>query len=123
MSETVDIESGPPQRDTPLKQRLGLIADILFYAAAAAFFVYLSRYYMTGIGGPSLLAVTMVPMTLCIVVLNDLRNQRFYEKLGAIIPWFIAAAYIGFSLYAASYLLREFDGIRITGWGSGTRMI
>jgi len=113
MSETVEIESGPPQRDTPLKQRLGLIADILFYAAATSFFLYLSRYYMTGIGGPSLLAVTMVPMTLCIVVLNDLRNQRFYERLGAIVPWFVAAAYIGFSLYAAYYLLREFEAIRM----------
>ncbi|MGY6708558.1 MAG: TRAP transporter permease [Rhizobiaceae bacterium] len=117
MSETVEIESGPPQRDTPLKQRLGLLADILFYVAATAFFVYLSRYYMTGVGGPSLLAVTMVPMTLCIVVLNDLRGQRFYERLGVIVPWFIAAAYIGFSLYAAYYLLREFDAIRMTRMG------
>lgn len=117
MSETGDIDSGPPQRDTPLKQRLGLVADILFYAAATGFFAYLLRYYMTGAGGPSLLAVTMVPMTLCIVVLNDLRNGRFYETLGAIIPWFIAAAYVAFSLYAASYLVREFDGIRITRMG------
>lgn len=117
MSEVVDIENGATRRDTPLKRRLGLAADILFYAAAIGFFAYLSRYYMTGLGGPSLLAVTMVPMTLCIVVLNDLRNERFYEKLGPVIPWFIATAYIAFSLYAASYLVREFDGIRITRMG------
>ena len=117
MSEVVDTENGASRRDTPLKRRLGLAADILFYAAAIGFFAYLSRYYMTGLGGPSLLAVTMVPMTLCIVVLNDLRNERFYEKLGPVIPWFIAAAYIAFSLYAASYLVREFDGIRITRMG------
>jgi TRAP transporter 4TM/12TM fusion protein len=117
MAEVVDIETGPPQRDTPLKIRLGLAADLLFYLAAAGFFLYLSRYYMTGIGGPSLLAVTMVPMTLCIVVLNDLRNQRLYPALGPVIPWFFAAAYVAFSLYAASYLVREFDGIRITRMG------
>jgi TRAP transporter 4TM/12TM fusion protein len=119
MSE-VDIETSQPQRDTPLKQRLGLAADILFYIFCLGFFLYLFRYYMTGLGGPTLLVVTMVPVTLCIAILNDLRNQRLYPSLGPIVPWFFAAAYIAFSLYASYYLVRELDGIRMFRIGRWT---
>lgn len=117
MSESADLESGPPLRDTPLKQRLGLAADILFYIFCAGFFAYLFRYYMTGAGGPSLLAVTMMPITLCIVILNDLRKQMLYPALGPVLPWLFAVAYIGFSIYAAYYLRTEFDNIRIYRMG------
>lgn len=113
MSETIDLENGLPPRDTPLKQRLGLAADILFYLFCIGFFAYLFRYYLTGAGGPSLLAVTMVPVTLCVAILNDLRKQRLYPGLGAALPWAFALLYIGFSLYASYYLRTEFDNIRI----------
>ena len=113
MSEVVELEDGPPPRDTPLKQRLGLAADILFYVFCTGFFVYLFRYYMTGLGGPTLLAVTLMPVALCIVVLNDLRKQQLYPALGPLVPWLFALAYIGFSLYASWYLVAEFDNIRI----------
>src|SRR5690625_4704995 len=113
MSETIDLENGLPPRDTPLKQRLGLAADILFYLFCIGFFAYLFRYYLTGTGGPSLLAVTMVPVTLCVAILNDLRKQRLYPGLGAALPWAFALLYIGFSLYASYYLRTEFDNIRI----------
>src|SRR5690625_2273025 len=109
MSDVIELEERSLPRDTPLKQRLGLAADILFYAFCIGFFVYLFRYYMTGLGGPSLLAVTMVPVTLCIVVLNDLRKQQLYPALGPVLPWLFALSYIGFSLYAAYYLNRELD--------------
>src|SRR5690625_2628950 len=113
MSETIDLENGLPPRDTPLKQRLGLAADILFYLFCIGFFAYLFRYYLTGAGGPSLLAVTMVPVTLCVAILNDLRKQRLYPGLGAALPWAFALLYIVFSLYASYYLTTEFDNIRI----------
>jgi hypothetical protein len=48
----VDVDA-PPVRDTPLERRLGLVADLAFYAIALGFFVYLSRYYVTGAGGPT----------------------------------------------------------------------
>lgn len=113
MSEVAELENPPATRDTPLKRRLGLVADILFYVFCSGFFLYLFRYYMTGLGGPSLLAVTLMPVTLCIVVLNDLRKQQLYPALGPLLPWLFALLYVGFSLYASYYLTKEFDNIRI----------
>lgn len=113
MSEAAELENGPAPRDTPLKQRLGLAADILFYLFCSGFFIYLFRYYMTGIGGPTRLAVAVMPIALCIVILNDLRKQKLYPALGPVIPWLFALFYVGFSLYASYYLTNEFDNIRI----------
>ena len=114
MSEIVtDVEVRERQRETVLEQRLGLIADIAFYLVALYFFFYLSRYYVTGAGGPSLLAVNAVPLTLCLVVLNDLRKGDLYPRLGVIAPYLIALAYVGFSFYAIWYLVSEFENIRI----------
>jgi TRAP-type uncharacterized transport system fused permease subunit len=98
---------------TVLEQRLGLLADIAFYLVALYFFFYLSRYYVTGAGGPSLLAVNAVPLTVCLVVLNDLRKGDLYPRLGVIAPHLIALAYVAFSFYAIWYLVSEFDNIRI----------
>ena len=68
---------------------------------------------MTGIGGPTRLAVAVMPIALCIVILNDLRKQKLYPALGPVIPWLFALFYVGFSLYASYYLTNEFDNIRI----------
>jgi TRAP transporter 4TM/12TM fusion protein len=108
-----DVGVRSRQRGTVLEQRLGLLADIAFYLVALYFFFYLSRYYVTGAGGPSLLAVNAVPLTLCLVVLNDLRNGDLYPRLGIVAPHFVALAYVGFSFYAIWYLVSEFDNIRI----------
>jgi TRAP transporter 4TM/12TM fusion protein len=114
VSEIVtDVEVRERQRETVLEQRLGLVADIAFYLVALYFFFYLSRYYVTGAGGPSLLAVNAVPLAVCLVVLNDLRKGDLYPRLGVIAPYLIALAYVGFSFYAIWYLVSEFDNIRI----------
>jgi TRAP transporter 4TM/12TM fusion protein len=114
VSEIVtDVEGHARERGTVLEQRLGLAADIAFYLIALYFFFYLSRYYVTGAGGPSLLAVNAVPLTLCLVVLNDLRRGDLYPRLGVVVPHLIALAYVGFSFYAIWYLVTEFDSIRI----------
>lgn len=113
MSEITHTEEAPPEPLTPLEARLRLAATLLFYTFSLGFFVYLFRYYMTGIGGPTLLAVSAVPLAVCIVYLNDLRNGNLYPRLGPVIPWFFALAYILFSLYSIYYLVTEFDNIRI----------
>jgi TRAP-type uncharacterized transport system fused permease subunit len=100
----------PPPRHA---QFLTGAAHLLFYVTGVAFLAYLSRYYLTGIGGPSLLAVIAVPLTLCLVVLNDLRHGMLYPRLGAVVPFLIALLYCAVALYAAWYLTREFDEIRI----------
>ena len=43
--------------------RPGLIADVLYYLTAIFFFVYLFLYFWTSEGGPTFLAMTLVPVT------------------------------------------------------------
>jgi len=97
----------------PLARGLRLAAEVLFYLVGAYFFFHLSRYYITGAGGPSLLAVVGVPLTICIVILNDMRRGELYPRLGHLLPFIIGLAYCAISLYAIHYLMREFDEIRI----------
>ncbi|ACL72684.1 TRAP transporter, 4TM/12TM fusion protein [Thioalkalivibrio sulfidiphilus HL-EbGr7] len=97
----------------PLQRGLRLAAEVLFYLVGAYFFFHLSRYFVTGAGGPTLLAVVGVPLTICIVYLNDLRRGDLYPRLGHVAPFLIALVYCAICLYAIHYLVREFDEIRI----------
>ncbi|WP_231363465.1 TRAP transporter large permease subunit [Thioalkalivibrio sulfidiphilus] len=116
MSETsvaVNSPSASSSELPPLARGLRLAAEVLFYVIGAYFFFHLSRYFVTGAGGPTLLAVVGVPLTICIVYLNDLRRGDLYPRLGHVAPFLIALAYCGICLYAIHYLVREFDEIRI----------
>ncbi|GIX47151.1 MAG: hypothetical protein KatS3mg131_1362 [Candidatus Tectimicrobiota bacterium] len=87
-------------------------ADVLFYLAALGFFVVLFRYYLTGAGGPTRLAVTLVPVTFVLWVLDTLRREPLYPRLGPRANAAIAAVYIALSLLVAVYCSREFLAIR-----------
>ena len=46
------------------------LTRILFYLIALFFFVYLFRYYLTGAGGPTYLAVILVPVAFILFTLD-----------------------------------------------------
>lgn len=99
--------------DHPPLTRPRLLATALFYVVAVGFFGYLSYYYLGRLGGPTQLAVAMVPVAIALVFLNDARYGRLYPALG---PWggvIAASLYLGILLYCAYYLNVEFDAIRI----------
>jgi len=87
-------------------------ARVLFFIVAVFFFVYLFRYYMTGIGGPTLIAVMLVPVTFILFTLDGLRNNNFYPRLGLTANYIIAGVYIGVCLAVTLYLNLEFMDIR-----------
>ena len=89
------------------------IANWIFFAAALFFFLYLSRYYVTGAGGPTLLAVTMVPVAIALVYLNDARKGELYPLLGPWLGLLIAVIYVGICAAATYHLVTELDEIRI----------
>ncbi len=93
------------------------IVFALFFGVAAFFLLYLLRYYMTGAGGPSMLAVQMVPAALVVLVLNDLRRGEFYPALGRPGASLVAGVYIAVAAAAAIYLYVEFDAIRMVRLG------
>lgn len=88
------------------------IVTVVFFVFAGAFFVYLFRYYMTGIGGPTLIAVTLVPVTFIIYTLLELRSNNLYPRLGPAANYFITGVYVIMCLVITLYLYREFMDIR-----------
>jgi TRAP transporter 4TM/12TM fusion protein len=96
----------PPEPQTQAPAR------VLFFIVAVFFFVYLFRYYMTGIGGPTLVAVMLVPVTFILFTLDGLRNNNFYPRLGLTANYIIAGVYIVVCLVVTLYLNLEFMDIR-----------
>lgn len=83
----------------------------LYALAACFFFAYLFNYYMTGLGGPSLLAATMVPVTFVIFTLDCLRKDEFYPALSPLLNYAIGAIYIALSISVSIYMTVEFENI------------
>jgi TRAP transporter 4TM/12TM fusion protein len=91
-----------------------------FYIVALAFTVFLLRYYATGAGGPTRLAVAMVPVAYIVATLDDLRRGQLYPRLGAAGSATVAAACMGLAVAAGVYLNLEFDAIRFSRLGLWT---
>ncbi len=95
-------------------------ATVAFFAAALLFVAYLLRYYATGAGGPTLLAVAMVPVAYIIATLDDLRRGQLYPKLGPAGSTIVATVFIGLATGAGLYLNAEFEQIRFSRLGLWT---
>ena len=59
-----------------------LVVEWLYILTAAFFFVYLLAYYWTSAGGPTLLAITLVPVTFILLTLDELRESEADAALG-----------------------------------------
>jgi hypothetical protein len=71
------------------------LVTILFYLFAGAFFFYFFRYYMTGIGGPTRVAVMLVPVTFIIYCLGEMRSGGLYPSdSGSTANYMICGLYI-----------------------------
>src|SRR5882757_1318938 len=85
-----------------------LIVDVLYYLTAIFFFVYLFVYFWTSEGGPTFLAMTLVPVTYILFVLLALRENDLYPSLPRIVNDAIAAVYIVCALFVACYMHTEY---------------
>jgi TRAP transporter 4TM/12TM fusion protein len=93
--------------DNP-RPRSRAIVDCIYYAVAIFFFLYLFSYFWTSEGGPTLLAMTLVPVTFALFVLNALRADDLYPRLPSIANYAIAAVYIGCALAVLVYMNTEY---------------
>jgi TRAP transporter 4TM/12TM fusion protein len=89
---------------TPSSQSSPVALDLIYYAVALGYALYLFSYYWTGDGGPTLLAMTMVPLTYVLFTLHALRKNDLYPQLPREVNYLIAAAFCLFSLYCAYYM-------------------
>jgi TRAP transporter 4TM/12TM fusion protein len=87
------------------------VVDALYYLTAVFFFVYLFVYYLSSAGGPTLLAITLVPVTFILYTLEALRKSEFYPRLPPLANYVIAAAYIAISIAVAVYMFVEYEDI------------
>src|SRR5688572_18531922 len=83
----------------------------LYYATAVFFFLYLLFYYWTSAGGPVLLAVTLVPVTFILYVLEGLRSNELYPRLPAAARYALAGIYIALCMMVAVYMHVEDEAI------------
>jgi TRAP transporter 4TM/12TM fusion protein len=79
-----------------------------YYAVAILFFLYLFNYFWTSEGGPTLLAMTLVPVTFVLFVLNALRANELYPALPQRLNDAIAALYVAAAVAVAVYLNNEY---------------
>jgi hypothetical protein len=92
----------------PAAPRARIVLDSIFYVAAVFFFLYLFDYFWTSEGGPTLLAMTLVPVTYILFVLNALRENELYPRLPPAANYVIAAIYIACALYVSYYMHTEY---------------
>jgi TRAP transporter 4TM/12TM fusion protein len=88
--------------------RSRFILDGIYYAFAIFFFFYLFIYYWTSEGGPTLLAMTLVPVTFILFTLHSLRANDLYPRLPQITNYVIGAIYVVCALAVAFYMNTEY---------------
>jgi TRAP transporter 4TM/12TM fusion protein len=97
--------------EDPPRSRSRRVIEILYLLVALYFALELFRYYLTGSGGPTLLAVTLVPITFLLFTLDALRKDELYPRLGRVANYAIALAYAAISVAVAVYMHVEFIAI------------
>jgi TRAP transporter 4TM/12TM fusion protein len=98
--------------------RSRIILDCIYYAGAIFFFFYLFIYFWTSEGGPTLLAMTLVPVTFALFTLSSLRANDLYPRLPEIANYAIAAVYIGCALAVSVYMNVEYYELGTSRAGS-----
>ena len=88
--------------------RSRVLLDCIYYAVAIFFFLYLFAYFWTSEGGPTLLAMTLVPVTYVLFILGSLRANDLYPRLAPIANYALAAVYIGCALAVSVYMNMEY---------------
>jgi TRAP transporter 4TM/12TM fusion protein len=84
------------------------ILDCIYYAVAIFFFLYLFTYFCTSAGGPTLLAMTLVPVAYVLFVLNSLRADELYPGLPPIANYALATVYAGCAIAVSLYMNAEY---------------
>jgi TRAP transporter 4TM/12TM fusion protein len=96
-----------------------LVVECIYYIVGIGFFLYLFQYFWTSEGGPTLLAMTLVPVTFALFVLNSLRENDLYPRLPYAANLVIAAVYIAVAFAVAYYMHTEYYALgaeRIGYW-------
>ena len=114
------MSDAPAEPDRQLPAWLTRSATAAFYAVALFFVIYLLRYYATGAGGPTMLAVAMVPVAYIVATLDDIRRGVLYPRLSPLAMAVVGFGLVGIAAVAGGYLFAEFEAIRFSRLGRWT---
>ena len=103
--------------DTSLP-RSRFILDCIYYAVAIFFFLYLFVYFWTSEGGPTLLAMALVPVTFVLFTLSALHANDLYPGLPQAANYVIAAIYCGCAIAVSVYMNMEYYELGTSRAGS-----
>jgi TRAP transporter 4TM/12TM fusion protein len=92
--------------------RLRATVTALYYLTAIFFFIFLLNYYVSGEGGPTVLAVMLVPVTFVLFVLDGLRRDELYPAIGWFPNHVIGGVLIALAIVSGLYVHIEFFDIR-----------
>ncbi|HEX3708460.1 MAG TPA: TRAP transporter large permease subunit, partial [Pseudolabrys sp.] len=82
--------------------------DVIYYATAIGFALYMFYYYWTGAGGETLLAMEVIPIVYVLFTLQSLRTNELYPALPRAANYAIAAVYCVFSIYCSYYMTTNY---------------
>ena len=85
-------------------QQRPVIIDAIYYAGSVGFFLTIFVYYWTDMGGPTLLAMTLIPLIFALFTLQALRVNDLYPTLPPAANYAIAFVYCAFPVYCAYYM-------------------
>jgi TRAP transporter 4TM/12TM fusion protein len=98
--------------------RTSLTLRNLTLVLSLVMFSLLVNYFLTGAGGPRLLAVRLVPLAIIIQLLIVLQERFPYPRAPAMVNYLLVLVYAGICLYAIGYLNHEYDNVSIWRQGS-----
>jgi len=90
----------------------------LIFLLSCTLSVLLLQYFLTGAGGPRLLAVQLVPLAIIIQMLSLYQTELLYSRLPAWANHLLVAIYISILFYAIGYMSVNYEEIAI--WRQGT---
>lgn len=92
--------------------KVDLIAKAVYWLIGTFFLIYLIWYYITGLGGPTLLAIQMIPTAFIVYTFESLKDDQLYPNLSRPLNYLIAFVFTGLAIFVAVYFTIEFDAIR-----------
>ncbi len=103
-------------------KRPPVVLDYIYYAVSISLFMSIFYYYWTGVGGPTLLAMTLIPIVFALFTLQALRENALYPSLPPVANYLIAFAYCAFSFYCAYYMNTEYMALGLERAGAWNTM-
>ena len=107
---------------TDTTQNRPIIIDYIYYTGSIGLFLSIFVYYWTDMGGPTLLAMTLIPIIFALFTLQALRDNELYPTLPPNANYAIAFVYCAFSLYCAYYMNTEYLALGLERAGAWNTM-